>query len=355
MEAAYRKHLARELLCAAGLKSQLAGRIQRDYSEIAQRFSDVLLRMTSLTNPASVQRTRRAIAESATVDVMNLLAVYSRRGAVREAADLKSIAYKSLHPIYRGTAQRINSRRAEVKALVSEFIEAHALLMECCSKHAPEYYGSRAAMRHSIAARAAFENSPIDQLFRTAYHKEFQRAAWQYKRAGNPEIIRKLVDRSTALSLRKVEALLNQGSRRCLPDGGWELEIRVIQGFRLSVHAPGNSTAKMHLVAAITPDLAASLKLTRAQISRLRCRYTTDNWKTSAVVAARLGTTGKLPADITFRCFRKIRPIGEWQCRLFGVGSNGRGRELPGGRFQGYVYALPDQIDLKDFRNEDRA
>lgn len=353
MEAAYKKHLERELLCAAGLKSQLVGRIQRDYSQIAQRFSAVLVRMTSLTNPASVQRTRRVIEESATLDVMNLLAVYSRHYAVREAVNLKSIAHKSLHPIYRGTQRHINSRRAEVKALVPEFIEAYALLMECCNKHALEYYGSHAAMRHSIAARAAFENSPIDQLFRTAYHKEFQRAAWQYKRTGNPEIIRNLVDRNTALSLRKVEALLNQGSRRCLPDGGWELEIRVIQGLRLSVRAPGTSTTKMHLAAAITPELAESLKLTPAQISRLRCFYTTDNWKTSAVVAARLENTGKLQANITFCCFGKIRPIGQWQCRLFGAGSNGRRRELPEGRFQGYVYALPDQIDLKDFCKED--
>ena len=73
MDQFYRGHLQVELLRAAGLKPEVARRIQAEYSELATRFSEVILRMVALKNPGSTRAWQSTVETVSVVDVFQLL------------------------------------------------------------------------------------------------------------------------------------------------------------------------------------------------------------------------------------------------------------------------------------------
>ncbi|HEX2123111.1 MAG TPA: hypothetical protein VHL59_15870, partial [Thermoanaerobaculia bacterium] len=147
MSAAYRDHLDQALLCAAGLKAEAARRVRSARPEVARRFTDVLLRMGDLKNPASVEEAESLIERHAVLHVHQLLRNFPRAFFAAPDADHRRVIHRELHPIYRGNRHHVARKRRAVKRLIREFASAFAELMPVCAAHAADCYENARQMR----------------------------------------------------------------------------------------------------------------------------------------------------------------------------------------------------------------
>jgi len=231
MDEAYERHLQVKLLAAAGLKTDLARRIHIDRPELAQSFAKVLLDFVALKNRGSACVARKVVEDVSVVDVFNLL------GAMPLAHLSRASVLKHLKPVYKGNRYHIAKRRQQVESLADEFVRVYGELMNSCAALSGDYYDSVEAMEASIAARAAFENEPIEGLYCHSLYQRLNEAIADYKASGKTEYISEVIDATVARSLRSVDALLAQGDWRVLDDGGIEMERRTIRGVTYSVRA----------------------------------------------------------------------------------------------------------------------
>jgi hypothetical protein len=142
-----------------------------------------------------------------------------------------------LKPVYKGNRYHIAKRRQQVESLADQFVRVYGELMNVCAAYVNDYYDSVEAMNASIAARAAFENEPIEGLYCHSLYQRLNNAIADYKASGKTEYISEVIDTTVARSLRSVDGLLAQGDRRVLDDGGIEMEKRTIRGVTYSVRA----------------------------------------------------------------------------------------------------------------------
>ena len=232
MDQAYERHLRIRLISAAGIKTDLARVIAAQQMDVGERFTKVILQLAALKNVGSACVARRVVEDVAVVDVFNLLA-YAPRGLSPAAA------VKFMKPVYKGNRFQVAKKQELVTTLAREFVNVYRELMQVCAEYAGEYYDDGEAMQASIAARAAFENEPIDQLYTHSLYERLNNAIAEYKATDNADLITDLVDSCVARSVRSVEGLLAQGDSRRLPDGGIEIERRTIRGVSYSVRAWG--------------------------------------------------------------------------------------------------------------------
>lgn len=239
MDQAYEKHLRVKLIGAAGIKSDLARVIATQNEELATRFTSLLLQLAALKNVGSAWVARRVVEDVSVVDIFNLLA-----HAPRGLSEKRAIKY--LRPVHKGNRFQIAKKQDLVASLAREFVNVYGELMSVCSEHVGEYYDDPEAMRASIAARAAFENKPIDQLYSHKLYERLNGAIAKYKTTDDADLIREMIETTIVRSLRSVEGLLMQGGSRRLADGGMEVQMRTIRGVSYSVRV-WNDRAQLHV------------------------------------------------------------------------------------------------------------
>ena len=204
MDRAYERHLHVKLLNATGLRTEVAREIQKG-SDVAGRFSEVLLAMAALRNAGTACVARR-IVNLSVVDVFNVLANLPHDYLT--VSDLSQSVLKYAHPVYKGNRFHVSAKKRKVEQLATELGWVYRTLMEV----AENYYLSRAEMESSIRARAAFENQPIDALYCHPLYEDLNRAIAEYKATGNTRIITGAIDTRIAQSLRSVDGLMSRGS-----------------------------------------------------------------------------------------------------------------------------------------------
>ena len=248
MDQAYEKHLRVKLLTAAGLKSDLARIVAAKNSDLAARFSKLIVRLAELKNPGSLWVARRVVEDVSVVDVFNLLGHAPREYFSSRGLSVESVR-KHLRPVYKGNPFHISKKKEIVATLAPEFAAIYDELMRVCLDHADNYYDDRESMIASLSARAAFENEPIEALYGCSLYERLNRAIAEYKKTGKVSCITDVIDTCVARSLRSVDGLLAQGDSRELPGGGIELERRTIQGVAYSVRAWNDAaqTRKLHV------------------------------------------------------------------------------------------------------------
>lgn len=227
MERAYRHHLDATLLRAAGFKPQ-AARVLRDaHPQLVRRFADVLVRMASLRNVGSFRRSRALVKDHAVADILGLLRAHAAGENI----------WRALRPVYRGNPHHIARKRRTLRHLVGEFTALYDDVMRAAETTCGAFYDP-GEMRRSVAARARFENAPLDRLYRTELWNDLDATIARYKETDDPRLIEELIRERITASSRNVDALL--GGAKRLPDGGVELNVRIIDGVRYSVYAaPG--------------------------------------------------------------------------------------------------------------------
>ena len=235
MDQCYDKHLQLKLLAATGIKTDLARRLQTEHHELTESFAKLLLEFAALKNQGSACVARKVVEDVAVVDVFNLLGQAPHEYFSGRLSH--DTALKHLKPVYKGNRFHVAKRREQVEALAREFVMLYGELMSLCAAYAAYYYDSVEAMKASIAARASFENEPIEALYCYSLYQRLNEAIAEYKATGKSEYISDVIDMTVARSLRSVDGLLAQGESRMLEDGGIEIERRTIRGITISVRA----------------------------------------------------------------------------------------------------------------------
>lgn len=352
MDNAYHKHLQLKLLGATGLKAEVARRLQAGHADITRRFTETVLKMSQLKNPGGVNAGRTPVAAVSVLDVFRLFRIIPALYFAAPLSDQTAQILDGLQPIFKGNRFHMAYKQAAVKALVREFAENYCELMRACEAFAAPYYDDAQSMQESIKARAAFENEPINSLYRANIYKEFEQASATYQATGDDAVFREIIDRKVFASLRNADALLSQGTSRRLDDGGIELERRTINGVNYSVRAWNDEAQKrrLHVSLAVKPDAGAYVTalpgeplFTVRQIKSLRYHFTTDGWATSGKVSAQLVRDSRGHHIIDFEDISIFPRIG----RLDGAFCVGPRRTPIGTATHGeYPFAIPDKREL---------
>src|SRR5215471_9029208 len=313
MDTRYSSHLQIQLLEAAGLKSVVAARIKADHPQLARRFMELLTKMAGLRNPGCIYIGKSPVEDVSVLDIFRLLRLYSQRFFEQPLADHKDYIRRCLKPIYKGNEFHRAKKRSIVEAMIPEFQDLYSELMTACKEYAKLYYGNAVTMAESIKARTAFENEPIALFYRRSLNRDIPAAIAEYRSTGNTRVFVELIDARVSASVRSVDALLFKRPWRRLADGVFETQTEIIDCLTYSVKAWNNHGQKRRLCVCFpvgkrgelyrTP-VAGIADLTKAQLRRLRYRYTTDCWKSSHEAGARLGRNerGQLIMACEIKC-----------------------------------------------------
>ena len=355
MAQAYGKYLQVQLLCAAGLKTEVARRIQAEHYDLASRFADLIVEMAALKNRGALSVAKSVVEDVAVLDVFNLLGTMPQFYFANPAADHRAFIYDQLKPILKGNRFHRARKEIVVKTLVDRFAGLYREVMGVCREYAPVFYGDFTNMQASISARAGFENEPLEYLYSLKLFQELNQASANYRSTGNARILREAIDERIAASMRSVDGLLRQGSSRRLASGGIEIEMRTIAGVNYSVLCWNDDKQTRLLHIGIPAEIEHGHYLTSApgvprlskrQIELLRYRFSTDCWKTCREAKARLVHDERDGLIISFSVPCKFPLVG----RLEGAFCISPGNPLdladPARLSKGYVFAIPDKQDL---------
>lgn len=354
MERAYDQQLQLQLLVATGLKMEVVERVRTEHPRLSRRFKEIVMEMCELRNPGNVEMARGVVEDVSVLDVFNLLREFPKNYFADPDSNHTKEIRVALRPVFKGNRTRIAKNQELVRALIRKFDRIYRELMSTAAAWVRKYYGNKANMRRSISSRAAFENEPID-LYRTTLYKEFDEAIEVYRSTGHAEIIRRIVERKVWISVRKVDALLIQGSCRRLSDGGFEVERQTLDGIDYSIRAWNDRRQRrcLHVSFAVRPGgsyfetpLPGRPRLTRGQVSSLRFHYTTDGWATSRTVGTHLEKDASGRHVISCKEIPDLPPVGRFQgvFRLAGTRNSPLTNDERNG--SGYTFAVPDKQEL---------
>ncbi|MCA1621613.1 MAG: hypothetical protein LC795_20550 [Acidobacteria bacterium] len=351
----YEKHLPPVLLRAAGLKGEVAARVNATAPALARRFTATIAAMARLRNPGSMKasRSRPLGAGASVLDVFNLLRVFPPKYfADPEGAHGRSVR-DALKPVFKGNRWCRAKNRAAVRALAGEFESAYRELLGAAEAFAEEYYGGRRNMRASVAARAAFENRPLTELYFSKLFREFRAAEGAYAATRDAGVFGAAVDGRIADSLRNVDSLLAQGATLRTRAGVYEVERRTIAGVGYAVRAWDDGRQK-RLVRACVPvrseggrydvPLFGLSGLRISQVRAFRCRYSTGESNHGGEAAARLDLSE--PGEPVLCVEIKSEPYAAGELKVTFYNPAGRASRASGFSFRGYTFAVPDRQEL---------
>lgn len=358
MAQAYKKHLQIQLLCAAGLKKEVACRMQTEHADLTGRFTDLIIEMSALKNRGALCVARSQVEQTAVLDVFNLFRTFPEYHFANPATDHRALIYDQLRPILKGNRFHRATKQAAIENLAGKFGELYRELMRVCGGYATVFYGNIKNMEASISARAAFENEPLPCLYTHKLFRELREAISAYKSNGNTSIIREALDQRIAASVRSVDGLLAQGDSRRLVPGGIEIEMRTIDGISYSVMCWNDEEQTRMLHVGIPAEMnrghyVTSVpglpRLTKRQIDSLRYRFTIDGWKTCGEASARLVHNERDDPVMDFSVPCQFPLIGRLEGAFYLTTNRPPDLKDRARDSNSYVFAIPDQQELHRF------
>jgi len=353
MDAAYRRHLEVKLLCAIGLKTKVAQRIQDEQKELTRGFTDLILRMATLKNPGTTQTWKSTVDAVSVLDVFRLLQHLPEIYFENPEADHTEKIREYLKPIFKGNRTQVARKKRLVAVLSRRFAHLFPAVMKTAAVHVPRFYQDQPRLQASIKARAEFENEPIPALYAKSMSEELHKLIHAYRLSRDPEVIRLALNERITASLRSVDRLLTEGTCERLPRGGLELQRRTIDGISYSVRAWNDPSQTRRLHVSIPVERRGNQYLSavptlpplkRRQIEALCLRFTTDGWKSWTEVTAQLRRRRSNQFIIEFEEIISFPVIGRLDVVPYVPQSNRFDRDLD--RLGGYVFAIPDREDL---------
>ncbi|MCC7075248.1 MAG: hypothetical protein IT383_28305 [Deltaproteobacteria bacterium] len=351
---AYKRELTRQMLDATGLKPSLGEVLLRDQPAVCERLTKAIQALARLGNGGDLLADKRVV-DDAVVDVFNALRAYPSLLLAGEATHEARVAQvlELLRPNVLGSEKRKQEQLAKVTQLAHELVDVLDAVYAFAASKAEGHYDSLEAMRRSIAARAAFENEPIEALYKAPAHEMFDHVVDEFGKTGDAKLLTEAIDKLAASSVRSFEALLELGGKRRIP-GGIEIERRTIDGIDHSVRAFDDGKRRLHLSIPLQGDEAAGFtlstlpgapQLSKADVEALRYRFTVDGWQTTQEVQARLEPDERGHLALSF----DIPAIKGAAGRLEGVfhveTNSGLWIKDGASNFRGYTFAVPDKIE----------
>ncbi|MBI1946581.1 MAG: hypothetical protein HYS27_12845 [Deltaproteobacteria bacterium] len=352
LASAYKRELTRQMVDATGLKPSMGEVLLSEQPAACERLSKAVQSLARMGNGGDLLADKRVV-DDAVVDVFNALRGYPslllEGEAPREARVAKVL--ELLRPNVLGSTQKKEQTLAKVQQLAVELVDALDAVYAAAAAKLDGHYDSKEAMQRSIAQRAAFENEPIEALYKAPAHELFDRVVDEFGRTGDAKLLTEAIDKLAASSVRSFEALLELGGKGAI-EGGIEIERRTIDGIDHAVRAFDDGKRRVHLSMPLTGDEASGFvlatlpgapRLSKADVEAMRYRFTVDGWQTTQEVQARLGVDEHGRPAITF----DIPVIKGAAGRLEGVFhvEAGQGFWIKDGasNFRGYTFAVPDK------------
>ncbi len=353
---AYQRELTRQMLDATGLKPSLADVLLTEQPAACEGLKKVVQSLARLGNGGDLLADKRVV-DDAVVDVFNALRSYPSlllQGEASHDARVEQVL-QLLRPNALGSEARKRETLAKVTRLAHELVDALDAVYAFAATKAEGHYDSLDAMRRSIAARAAFENEPIEALYKAPAHELFDRVVDEFGRTGDPKLLTEAIDKLAASSVRSFEALLELGGKGRIA-GGIELERRTIDGIDHAVRAFDDGKRRLHLSIPLTGDAGAGFvlatlpgapHLSTSDVEALRYRFTTDGWQTTQEVQARLDVDERGRPVVAFDIPVVKGAAGRLE-GVFHVETN-EGLWLKDGasNFRGYTFAVPDGVEAR--------
>ena len=354
MATAYARHLDRQVLDACGLKPSLARALQADVPVDVHALADVVTALSELHNGAKNLLADKVIVDDSVVDVFHLLGALP--AALADGRPLtKELVVELLRPHPIGSERAKAEARQRLDRLVDRFVHAWPAVMGAARARAADHYDTVEAMDLSVRRRAAFENRPLDRLYKAQLHAAFDHVIDEYERTKDPRLFNEAVDQAASASLRSVEALLGAGRQRRV-EGGVEINVRAIDGVEYCVRALENGRRRLVADLSVQRDgdgwrlstVAGAPWLSNEMLQGLRYRFTTDHWATTLVAEARLVDDGAGNATLRFEAPASKSDVG----LLEGVFHTAVGGDVwikdGASNFRGYAFAVPDQRELQE-------
>jgi hypothetical protein len=354
MNRAYRRHLELALVGAAGLKPDHALRLTQEAPKVTGAFRRVVKALMELKNPGDANIDKVMPRELSTVDVFALLEkfpkVYFKDPEGQHVSAIKALlapAYRSLDPA---------RQDAKVDALCRAFGEAYRALMRRAQETSGPFHLGPEAFKRSVVARAAFENRPLEALYRPELKARLAEAIWAYESGRDPTFFRELVDGSIAASARSVEGLLTQGQRRRNSDGTLELEARTVGGIDYSLRVQ-DGAAHLRVELPLDGDDVVGYRLSTipgaptlspTEAQTLRFRFTTDAWKSlPSEMQSVIARNARGRQVLAFTAEVATSTIAHLEGAFFARSDDGE-RWIKAGddNFRGYAFAVPDRHEV---------
>ncbi|MGE0707676.1 MAG: hypothetical protein AB7N76_08415 [Planctomycetota bacterium] len=349
-EAEYRAQQELQLLEASGLKPEVARALRDADPELVKRYTQTLRRLGALTNPVEMNIERDKVERGSVADIFGALGGMPGVSFGEGDRTVETLKLLAIDADKRET-------RAKAEALGKELAELHKQVLETAWTQGGAHYDDRAAFERSVRERAAYENRPLDQLYRTELGKNIRELIAAYEKTGDPTELRRAMEGLISGGQRDVENLLGREAR-ALQSGAIETGAEYHEGVRYAVEASpeGKRVLKVELPLEPVPGVGWRLSslaagdLSGADTESVRYRYTTDGWKTNAEVGGRVtqqGSDGK-PALV----FEVEVPAGKIAALegAFRVGEHGAWINNGGRNYKGYELVVPDADDLERVR-----
>jgi hypothetical protein len=357
METAYARALEVQLLSAMGLKEAAAVELQRAQPKVAARLREVFVAASELRNDGSVLADRAVVRDVAVLDTFRGFATWAPGVLAGGARPAPAALLEDLGAVFVGSDAVVKTKRAEAERHATALWDAYAAALTAAEAHVLTHYDSPEAFRAQVAARARYENAPMDALYRASLVDRLRMAIGRYEGSADPAELRALLTSAVASSLRNTDALLAQGEVRRI-DGALALQARAIDGVHYAVIAPddGGRLLRVELEAKPTGDGRIALEgvpgrptLSQVQADNLRYRFTTDDWASYLEVQARR-VDGPDGARLRFDIPVLEGDVGRLE-GLFFASAGGETWVKDGvSNFRGYAYAAPDDVDLARVR-----
>ncbi|HBP21319.1 MAG TPA: hypothetical protein DEA08_26465, partial [Planctomycetes bacterium] len=224
-EAAYRQQMELQLLQASGLKPDAAKALRAADPALVKDYAQTLRRLGGLTNDVDMNIERNAVTRGSVVDVFGALSKLPGLSG-SEAKVLEALAIDADKPATAEKARELGKRLAAL----------HSRVMEGGFQHGGQHYDSREAYERSVRERAAFENRPIDQLYRSELLPKLRDMISRYEKSGEVTELRRTIESWISESTRDVENLMGREAR-VVGEGVVETGVELREGVRYSVRA----------------------------------------------------------------------------------------------------------------------
>jgi hypothetical protein len=341
-ELAYAEEREVQLMGATGLAPALAKDVAAKAPELAARFARALTRLAAEQHAGrDVNMDKQVIRDVSVADVFGALAQVPKAWFLHPEQDLAGLMRQALAlelPADPG-------RKAKIEGQVAELADAYAAVLDAGRAAHKVAGGTDHGFERAVIQRAAFENRPMENLYRTHLRWSLIEASNAYQAHGDADAFQRAVDRIITHGIRDVDSLKRLGSARTLEDGTRVLQERAVRGVHYGVVVPPQGAPSVRVSLPVEhlehgrvrlPTLDGA-ELSAEQVASLGYQYTVDGWATASWAPAVVGER-----ELVFEVPSFSSQVAVLE-GLFHAEHGDFWLKDRASNFEGYVFAVPDE------------
>ncbi len=336
---AYERELQVQLAGAAGLSPDVARALD---GKLASRFSRALTAIGAEVNrQEDLGMDKKVVSHAGVADIFGALAAVPKTFFLHPEQDLRTSFTEALALV----GAKSPGQAERMQGLIEELATAYRDLLDAARKVHRSRGGTDFGFERTVIHRAAFENRPLDGLYRSQLRQALIEATEAYEGSGDADRFQRTLDRIIAHGLRDVDALCRLGAERALADGSVLTQARTVRGVDYGVVLPEGGAPSVRVALPVEPldggrvrlPTLDGAELSAEQVGALVYQHTIDGWATQGFAKAE-----RQGEEIVFR----VPSFPSQTAVLEGVFHVERGDfwlKDRAGNFEGYVFSVPDE------------